>query len=521
MTNRITPFFRLNTADQLKESLDEPSPTRLYMFMGGVTPFANDSSPPAVTNNQFTTEFDIYRDMVALKRINSTDVISIAPRYNWANNTVYTEYNDRTEDLYDKQFYVITSENNVYKCIDNNRGVASTEEPSGISTSVVSTADGYRWKFLFAITTADAQKFLNSSYIPVREITANNGSAQWSVQQVAANGSIDHIVVTSNGSGYISTSNTFLSVTNSSVVRLETNALQIDGAYTGSTLYISSGLGVGQLRRITKYVGTGRVVTVNNAFTITPNTSSTYSIAPTVIISGDSGATASIRATAHVSNTFGGQVRRITMITNGRSYGQANVVIIANSVFGSGAAAQAVISPRGGHGSNARNELNAKDLMLSVSIAGGESNTFPTNNDFRTIGVIRDPKLRSGPSANASVIDQCHRIVLQNVSGDYTADEMVTGSTSGAKARVVYFANTNSTRTQGVLRVIRLTTNGIGRGFAQTETLTSSSGITATIINAIKPAIRENTGDVLYIESNSPIVRKPDQIEEFRFVVTF
>jgi hypothetical protein len=506
MTNRITPFFRLNTADQLKESFDEPSPTRLYMFMGGVTPFANDSSPPAVTNNQFTTEFDVYRDMVALKRINS----------------VYTEYNDRTANLYDKQFYVLTSENNVYKCIDNNRGAVSIEEPSGISTSVVSTADGYRWKFLFAITTADAQKFLNSSYIPVREITANNGSAQWSVQQVAANGSIDHIVVTSNGSGYISTANTFLSVTNSSVVRLETNALQIDGAYTGSTLYISSGLGVGQLRRITKYVGTGRVVTVNNAFTITPNTSSTYSIAPTVIVSGDSGATASIRATAHVSNTLGGQVRKITMITNGRSYGEANVAIIANSSYGSGAIAQAIISPRGGHGSNARKELNAKDLMLSVSIAGGESNTFPTNNDFRTIGVIRDPKLRSGPAANASVIDQCHRIVLQNVSGDYTADEIVTGGVSGAKARVVYFANTNATRTRGVLRVIRLTTNGIGGGFAQTESLTSaSSGVTATIINAIKPAIRENTGDVLYIERNPPIVRKPDQLEEFRFVVTF
>ena len=45
--------------------------------------------------------------------------------------------------------------------------------------------------------------------------------------------------------------------------------------------------------------------------------------------------------------------------------------------------------------------------------------------------------------------------------------------------------------------------------------------VTATIINSIKPAIRENTGDVLYIESNSPIVRKSDQLEEFRFVVTF
>lgn len=522
MTNKITPFFKLNTADQLKESFDEPSPTRMYMFIGRVTPFANDSSPPSIANTKLTTEFDVYRDMIAMKRINSTDVIAIAPRYNWTNNTIYTEYDDNTANLYDRQFYVITSENNVYKCIDNNRGAASTEEPTGTSTSITSTADGYRWKFLFAVTTADAQKFLTSAYIPVRQISANNGSAQWSVQQAAANGTIDHIRVTANGTGYLNTSNTFLSITNSTVVRLANNALQVDGAYTGSTIYIRSGLGVGQLRRIVKYVGTGRVVTVNGAFTITPNTSSSYLVAPNVIIRGDSGATAAIRATAYVSNSLGGQIRNIRMITNGRSYGYANVVISANSSYGSGATARPIISPKNGHGSNARDELNAKNLMLSVSVSGSESNTFPTNNDFRTVGLIRDPKLRSGPSANVSVIDQCHRIVLQNVTGDYTADEVVTGGVSGAKARIVYFSNTNAARTKGILRVIRLSTNGVGRGFAQTETLTAaSSGVTATVINAVKPAIRENTGDVLYIESNSPIVRKPDQLEEFRFIVTF
>ena len=522
MTNRITPFFRLNTADQLKESFDEPSPTRLYMFIGRVTPFANDSSPPAVTNTQFTTEFDIYRDMIAMKRINSADVISVSPRYNWTNNTVYTEYDNNTANLFDRQFYVITSENNIYKCIDNNRNSASTEEPSGTGSSIINTADGYRWKFLYAITTADAQKFLTTSYIPVRQLTSNNGSAQWAVQQASSNGSIDHIRVTANGTGYISTTNTFLSITNSTVVRLSNNALQVDGAYVGSTIYIKSGLGLGQLRRITNYVGTNRVATVNGSFTITPNTSSSYLIAPNVIILGDSGGSAAIRATAYVSNSLGGQIRKITMVTTGRNYGQANVVISANSTYGSGATARAIISPRGGHGSNARNELNAKELMLTVSVSGNESNTFPTNNDFRTVGIIRDPKLRSGPAANSSVIDQCHRIVIQNVTGDYRADEVVTGGTSGAKARVVYFANTNTARTRGMLRVIRLSPNGTGGGFAQTEILTAAtSGVTATIINSIKPAIRENTGDVLYIESNSPIVRKSDQLEEFRFVVTF
>ena len=522
MPSQITPSFRINTSEQFKEAFSEASPTRMYMFVGRITPYANDLSAPAISNTLTTTTFDVYKDMVALKRINTTDIISIAPRYNWTSGTVYTQYDNSVANLFDREFYVLTSDNNVYKCIDNNRGAASTVEPTGTSTSIITTSDNYRWKFMFTITTADAQKFLTSTHIPVREITANNGSAQWAVQQAAANGSIEHIVITANGSGYINTSNTFLTVTNSSVVSLSNNALQVDAAYVGSSIYISSGLGAGQLRRIVKYTAVGRVVTVNSAFSVTPNTSSRYIISPRVIISGEGGSHTAVRTTAYVSNSLGGQIRKITILTNGRNYGYANVSIIANSTYGSGATARPIISPLNGHGSKARDELNAKDIMMSISISGGESNTFPTNNDFRTIGVIRDPKLRSGPSANASVIDQCHRIVVQNVTGDYSADEIITGGTSGVKGRVVYFANTNGARTKGILRVIRVTTDGIGRGFSQTETLTSSSsGVTASIINVIKPAIREYTGDVLYIENNLPVARKTDQVEEFRFVVTF
>ncbi len=522
MTNLITPSFRINTSEQFKEAFSEASPTRMYMFVGRITPYSNDQVATATSNTLTATTFDVYKDMVALKRINTTDIISIAPRYNWTTGTVYIQYDNSITNLFDKQFYVLTSDNNVYKCIDNNRGAASTVEPTGTSTSIITTSDGYRWKFLYTVTTADAQKFLTTTYIPVREVTANNGSAQWSVQQAAANGSIEHIVITSNGAGYISTSNTFLTITNSSIVHLSNNALQVDGAYIGSTIYISSGLGSGQLRRIIRYTGVGRSVTVNSAFSVTPNTSSRYIIAPAVIVSGEGGSHTAVRTTAYVSNSLGGQIRKITILTNGRNYGYANVSIIANSTYGSGASARPVISPRNGHGSKARDELNAKDVMMSISVSGGESNTFPTNNDFRTIGVIRDPILRSGSAANSSVIDQCHRIVIQNVTGDYTADEVVTGGTSGVKGRVVYFANTNAARTKGVLRVIRVTTDGIGRGFSQTETLTAaSSGVTASVINIVKPAIREYTGDVLYIENNLPVSRRTDQVEEFRFVVTF
>jgi hypothetical protein len=522
MSSTTTGNFNLNTAQQFHESFSEADPTRMYMFIGRVTPFANDAAPPTVANTIFATSYDVFKDMVTLKRINYSDVTHVVNRYNWTNNTVYTQYTDTNPNLFSSQFYVITSDYNVYKCIDNNRGAASTVEPSGTGTSITNTADGYRWKFMFNITSADALKFLNSTYIPVRELTSNTSSAQWVVQEAAANGSIEHVVITSNGSGYLSISNNFSAITNSTVVRLGGEASPVDGVYNNSTMFISSGVGSGQLKRIVRYIGITKSAVVNGAFRITPNTQSSYLIGPNVIIQGDSGAVPALRATAYVSNCLGGQVRKVTMINPGRHYSVANATISANSSHGSGAVIVPVLSPPGGHGKKAIDELCTKNVMISVSLGLADANTYPSNNDLRTIGLIRDPKLRIGSAANVAIIDQCSRITLTGASGDFREDEIVTGSISGAKARVVLFANTNATKTQGILKVVRVTTGGTGISFTPGETVTSTStNITATVSAFDKPAVREGTGQVLYIENKTPITRTSDQVEDFRFVVTF
>ena len=419
----------------------------------------------------------------------------------------------------------MTNQDNVYKCIDNNRSANSTIKPSGVSTDIITTADKYRWKFLYTISAGEKNKFLTSSYIPVKTITANDSSAQWIVQSAVANGTIEHIAITANGTGYLTTSNTFSSITNSTVVVLKGNAVATDDIYNGSTIIISSGLGsgfVGSIRKIVNYVGASKTLTVNTAFSVTPNTSSTYIISPRVIVSGDSGSTEGKRAIAWVSNTFGGQVRTITMISRGLHYSTANVTISANSSHGSGATAIPVISPKDGHGSNPVNELFGKYIMMNVQLQGAESNTLPTNNDIRTIGIIRDPLLRSGSAANSSVIDQTHRITVNVKSGDFTNDEVISGGTSGAKGRFVYFANTNTARTQGTLKLIRLVTNGVGGPFVAGETVTgATSGKTANVVSYARPALKEFTGVIIYDENRVPITRASDQIEDIKVILSF
>jgi hypothetical protein len=476
-----------------------------------------ETNPPAVDASYNNVYYDVWRDMIALKKFQSSDVSHVIPNNVWANNTFYTEYDDKDADLDTKQFYT------VYKCIDNNRGANSTVKPTTIDYSNIQfTSDGYRWKYMYTVTPGEALKFKTNAYIPVKTLTANDNSNQWYVQQLASNGAIHHIKITSNGSGYLSTSNTFQSIINSTYLTIKSNASSVDGSYVGSGLYISEGAGSGQLRKIVKYFGANNVLVVNTAFSTSPNTTSRYVISPLVTIRGDSGLSTTSRATAYVSNTFAGQVRRITIVSQGRSYSTANVSITANSVYGYGATARAIISPKGGHGSDPVDELYGTAVMMNMKTIGSQSGTFPTNNDFRVIGVIRDPILANGSYANTTVIDQTTNVLVNGVGGDFRADEIVTGSVSGAKARVVYFANSNAARSNGYLKLIRVTTNGTGQGFTVGELVTGSvSTVTGNVQSVSTPALKRYSGIVIYTENRTPINRSVDQTEDFKLVVKY
>jgi hypothetical protein len=485
----------------------------------------SETIPPAVSPTYFNINNDIVDDITSLKKIQSSDATHAVPRIDWANNTFYQEWDDKESEQTLLNFYMITDDFNVYKCIDNNRGANSTSKPTTTGTSIETTADGYRWKYMCSVDPGERLKFLTVDYIPVRTLTASNGSAQWTVQQTArtsGNGSIHHVKVIADGAGYLHTTNTFVSVSNTTLMKLQSSASGIDGTYVGSGLYISQGPSAGQLRKVVKYWGSNNTLIVNSAFTVTPTTSSRYVISPLVTIRGDSGGTTTSRASAYVSNTTGGSVRKITVISQGRSYSTANVTITANSNHGFGATARPILSPLNGHGSDPVDELSATTIFLNVRTSGAESNTFPTNNDFRLIGILRDPILANGSFANSSVIDQTHRINVELVTGDFVEDEILVGSVSGAKGRLVYFANSNASRTQGVVKVIRVTTNGTGGSFVPGDTLTgTTSSITANVVLLTKPALKPHTGLVIYTENREAVLRDPAQTEDYKIAIKY
>ena len=93
----ITEKFRAHNATQFFESFSEASANTYYLFVGKATPFTagttggTDAAPPTPADS-VGDEFYYWDDMLAAKKITTSDITYALPRRNWANSTVYDMY---------------------------------------------------------------------------------------------------------------------------------------------------------------------------------------------------------------------------------------------------------------------------------------------------------------------------------------------------------------------------------------------------------------------------------------------
>ena len=153
--------------------------------------------------------------------------------------------------------------------------------------------------------------------------------------------------------------------------------------------------GYGKGRKIVDYVviGNDKTITLESAFDVLPDSSSVYEITPYVLITGDgSNAVARALVDTSVANTISG----IEIVSRGASYTYAVATIQGNTGGVSNAAVlNVVLGPKGGHGSNPEYELGCRSLCISTTFANTEGNTIPVTNDYRSVGLLKDPLYRS------------------------------------------------------------------------------------------------------------------------------
>ena len=212
----ITKDFRIHNARQFQESFSESADT-YYLGMGRPQAFANDqafndgtdTAPPTPVDSVGSIEHYVYDDLLSAKKITSSDISLCIPRRNWTTGTTYDYYrhdygeinsagtviaaNSGATTLLDSTFYVMNSTFDVYKCIDNNGDSASTTEPTGNkSTSVFSTADSYKWKYMYSLSASEQANFMSTDFIHL-----STESTDYSTTA----GAIEHVKVTAGGSG--------------------------------------------------------------------------------------------------------------------------------------------------------------------------------------------------------------------------------------------------------------------------------------------------------------------------------
>ena len=428
----VTTNLNVDVARQFVDSFEVANTNNYYMFFGKHVPYGAPytNTPDAADGLGDTVEApensdkyittNIYDDMIFAKKITERDVQLMIKKNTWTSNTVYHQY-DSTVDMTDKTFFVTVddiTEYNVYKCLFNNYDENSTAQPyrngNIADRDPFITSDGYVWKYMLTVSKTNYEKFATLNYIP---LTPNTD-----IIENARPGTIEAIKIVDGGlrfdNWYIGAfaSGDIAYAGSPNFFALGDDAVAINDYYQSCVVKITSSSiagAAGQYRKVVNYeadVFGKKVIQLNAPFDVTPAVGDEYEIYPYVYIWGDGSQSTEAEARAIVSEAGGNTITSVEILSPGSGYrsAQARFIIptditdanaapislsgtITGAVNFRSANLVPIISPADGHGANPAEELYANRVCVSVKVNQTEDGTIPANNDFRSVGIIKDP----------------------------------------------------------------------------------------------------------------------------------
>lgn len=498
----IKPNVSIQTANgfgaQLTALIDND---HFYLYTGRSKPFEAEPTRDPNYENDYDSFFFQYEQMMYGKKISNNDVSYIARLVEWQANTIFVEYDDKDRQLPDKDFYVLTTDNHVFKCINNNNGSPSNIEPANTQPTGLPAqlADGYRWKYLYTITGQDRTKFQTEAFMPVK--------ANPAVTNSAINGGIFNIKVESGGSNYPATSGQIDNVIDSTTIVLPSTASSVPNFYANCTITV---FGLGNVvtnRRIVSsgVSGNSKIVVVATPFNSNQVSGGfQFSIAPSLQVTGDGQNFEGFL----LMNETNRSVVGVEIIDAGTGYHQASAIAIAGTGFGSGAVLRPVISPRGGHGSDVYGELYCKH----IGISGEFANTlgFQTEVTIRTVGILKNPTYANGQPYTVSLFNQCIEMSTANTtSALFEEGETIVGNASQARGQVA-FCNSSLT----------IITGYIGT-FIPGEVATGQTSNAQLTVNSLNTTadLKMYSGDIVFLQNISPTPRDASSSEQIKLII--
>lgn len=177
----------------------------LYCFIAKIEQWTDEQNPPYPQDSDLYLK-NIFKNLVALKKINTNDICPVIKRIDWKSDTIFQQY---SSSEINSGCYVRNSYDQIFRCLSNGK---TTTTPSGSLTkkqpiidfttnfvnNIIDTGDGYKWKYLYTIDSGSKLKFFDDNWIPV-PVTTHRQSIK--TNSIGA-GEISVINVYNGGTGY-------------------------------------------------------------------------------------------------------------------------------------------------------------------------------------------------------------------------------------------------------------------------------------------------------------------------------
>ena len=481
----VTNKFRINNAEQFVESFSETAATTYYLFIGRAHSWATDAdaqgnsinegtdASPPTPNDDVTSEFYNYDDMLGAKIITSSDVSHCIPRRNWTTGTTYDMYehnisssnaaNSGATNLFDSSFVVMNSSFAVYKVIENDGATASTVEPTSTSNSIFETSDGYRWKYMYSLTSAETLNFMSTDFIHV--------STDSTVSAAAVDGALDTILVVAGGSSFNTSSGTTISAI----------PIRGDGSSGVASVVISSGA-----------IASATVTTAGTGYTF-----------------------AYIRTADIIAATNAG---------GAGSGDNLNVIIPPKGGHGANA-----VKELGGFYVMLNKSLVGVEGTSDIGV-GNDFRRIGLLRDPTNFGTSTVATATTRRQIYATIFSS----VSGTFTADEEINQATTGAVAkviefDSTNNILYYYQTRfpdvGTDTNGNLTAISGANAITGQSSSASATPNTSSSATVNGVTFASgyanPELAYDSGDIIYVEERSPITRASDQTENVKLIIEF
>ena len=403
MAEILTTNFKTDTT---RLFVDDIVSNEYYLF---VSEMEQESA-----ENSIRSKNNFLENVIFGKKIRNDDVKFMIKYYPWQRDSVYEQYDDNI-DLENSNFYAVVGPTNhntgdyrVYKCLDNNDGAESKSAPqydASISDQIYRTADGYVWKFMYALSRIQFDAYNALGYIPIvgnfnSDPVANTGGSE--ITTITVENEI------SNAGYRVAQGSFFGQPTDSSTGALQGNIRvtfselypfsKTVGYYVGQTLY-AVGPGVAELYTILAYTyddntNTGRFTVQGRPRSDGLGSNATCQIFPRIKIDGDG------TGAAALPTFVDGTLTNVDMLSVGSGYNNAEATVIdpiydfdpdSTNTTDVRAEIRVVLSPPDGHNTNLLDELYCRHFLFYSYITAAQNNLIRINNVYSKVGIVKNP----------------------------------------------------------------------------------------------------------------------------------